>query len=225
MCSPPVPADHRRPKGDASLRCRRRVSFADPSPRRRVDAALLLRSLRRRRSTRPTITKPSLRRRIRRRPERTRSSSSTSITAISRASPIIRHTNAARDRSRRSAGCRLAPTHPSPEGPISMFPPSSSNALTHASHTASRPLCSSRPPRRAARLTIVSAAEVRVIANLTFDRASGACLAMFASDSWVMRYSASPTAAETLCDGPSVSQSTFRPARRNRRPDWRFRQR
>ena len=48
--------------------------------------------------------------------------------------------------------------------------------------------------RRAARCTMVSVAVSREIVSVTVDRESGACLAMLASDSCVMRYSASPTA-------------------------------
>ena len=47
---------------------------------------------------------------------------------------------------------------------------------------------------------MVSLADVREIVSVTVDCASGACLAMLASDSWVMRYSARPTAGRHPID-------------------------
>ena len=53
-----------------------------------------------------------------------------------------------------------------------------------------------------------------MIASVTVDFDSGACLATLASDSCVIRYSASPTAADTRSVDPSVRSVTSRPARR-----------
>ena len=86
------------------------------------------------------------------------------------------------------------------------------DALTHAAQAAAF-RCRRAATATGSWLVIVSAADDREIVSVTVDCASGACLAMLASDSWVMRYSASPTAADTRSTGPSVCSVTSRPAR------------